>query len=276
MGDLELLGVRRLRELLRTHRIMLTKSLGQNFVVDPNTIRKVVDVAEVAPEDHVLEIGAGAGSLTLELARRARKVTALEIDERLRPILADTLADASNVEVIFDDVLRIDLASVDASKVVANLPYNIAAQTVIRVLQEAPSIQTLCVMTQREVGDRLAAKPGSKTYGLSSVLVGFHATASVAARISRNVFFPAPTVDSVLIRIERRSDRPADIEETFVSVARAAFGQRRKNIRNSLSAIAPIAEVEGALAAASIDPSSRAESLDVGDFISLSRAFVSS
>ena len=276
MGDLELLGVRRLRELLRTHRIMLTKSLGQNFVIDPNTIRKVVDVADVTREDHIFEIGAGAGSLTLELARRARKVTALEIDERLRPILADTLADASNVELVFDDVLAIDLASIDATKVVANLPYNIAAQTVIKILQEAPSIQTLCVMTQREVGDRLAAKPGSKTYGLSSVLVGFHATASTAARISRNVFFPAPNVDSVLVRIERRSDRPVEIEETYVAVARAAFGQRRKNIRNSLSAITPVTEVESALAAASIDPSSRAESLDVDDFIALSRAFVSS
>jgi 16S rRNA (adenine1518-N6/adenine1519-N6)-dimethyltransferase len=276
MGDLELLGVRRLRELLRTHRIMLTKSLGQNFVIDPNTIRKVVDVAEVTQEDHVLEIGAGAGSLTLELARRARKVTALEIDERLRPILVDTLADATNVEMIFDDVLRIDLASTDATKVVANLPYNIAAQTVIKVLQEAPSIQTLCVMTQREVGDRLAAKPGSKIYGLSSVLVGFHATASTAARISRSVFFPAPNVDSVLVRIERRSDSPTEIEETYVAVARAAFGQRRKNIRNSLSAIAPIADVEAALATASIDPTSRAESLDVGDFIALSRALASS
>ena len=272
MSDVELLGVRRLRELLRLHRIMLTKSLGQNFVVDPNTIRKVVDVADVTPEDHVLEIGAGAGSLTLELARRARKVTALEIDERLRPILADTLADASNVVVVFGDVLRIDLASIDATKIVANLPYNIAAQTVIKVLQEAPSIDSLCVMAQREVGDRLAARPGSKTYGLSSVLVGLHATASVAGRISRNVFFPAPNVDSVLVRIERRTDRPAELEKTFVSVARAAFGQRRKNIRNSLSAIASVTDVESALEAASIDPARRAESLEVSDFVALARA----
>jgi 16S rRNA (adenine1518-N6/adenine1519-N6)-dimethyltransferase len=276
MDELELLGVRRLRELLRSHRIMLTKSLGQNFVIDPNTIRKVVDVAGVTADDHVLEIGAGAGSLTLELARCARKVTALEIDERLRPILEATLADASNVDVVFEDVLRADLASVDATKVVANLPYNIAAQTVIKILQEAPSIQMLCVMTQREVGERLAAKPGSKVFGLSSVLVGFHATASIAGRISRNVFFPAPNVDSVLVRIDRRSDVPAEIEETFVSVARAAFGQRRKNVRNSLSSFAPVADVERALAASSIDPASRAESLDVDDFIDLARAFVSS
>lgn len=272
MGDAELLGVRRIRELLRTHRVMLTKSLGQNFVVDPNTIRKVVDLADVGPDDHVLEIGAGAGSLTLELAGRVRKVTALEIDERLKPILDETLAGVSNVSLSFEDVLRVDLTATDATKVVANLPYNIAAQTVIKVLQEASSVRALCVMTQREVGERLAAAPGSKVYGLSSVLVGFHATASVAGRISRNVFFPAPNVDSVLVRIERRGDRSAEIEPQFVAVARAAFGQRRKNIRNSLSAIAPIPDVERALERAGIDPTNRAESLSVDDLIAVARA----
>lgn len=272
MGDAELLGVRRIRELLRTHRVMLTKSLGQNFVVDPNTIRKIVDLADVGPDDHVLEIGAGAGSLTLELAGRVRKVTALEIDERLKPILDETLAGVSNVFLSFEDVLRVDLTATDATKIVANLPYNIAAQTVIKVLQEAASVRTLCVMTQREVGERLAAAPGSKIYGLSSVLVGFHATASMAGRISRNVFFPAPNVDSVLVRIERRDDRPTEIEPRFVAVARAAFGQRRKNIRNSLSAIAPIPDVERALERAGIDPMDRAESLSVDDLIALTRA----
>ena len=272
MDEVELLGVRRIRELLRLHRVMLTKSLGQNFVVDPNTIRKVVSLAEVGPEDHVLEIGAGAGSLTLELARRARSVTAVEIDERLKPILSETLAGVDNVEVSFEDVLSMDLAATEATKVVANLPYNIAAQTVIEVLQKAASVDTLCVMTQREVGERLAATPGSKTYGLTSVLVAFHGAASVAGRISRNVFFPAPNVDSVVVRIDRHDLYPADLSPAFVSVARAAFGQRRKNIRNSLGAVASTEEVEAALGAAGIDPSSRAESLAVTDFVALARA----
>ena len=272
MTDAELLGAKRIRELLDAHRVMLTKSLGQNFVVDPNTIRKVVALAGVTRDDHVLEIGAGAGSLTLELASRARRVTALELDERLRPVLDESLAGVRNVDVRYEDVLKADLAGIDATKVVANLPYNIAAQTVIKILQEAPGVATLCVMTQREVGERLAATPGSKTYGLTSVLVAFYASAAVASRISRNVFFPAPTVDSVLVRIDRRDARPTDLETEFVSVVRAAFGQRRKNIRNALTAIASSADVESALAAAGIDPSRRAESMDVDEFVGLTRA----
>jgi 16S rRNA (adenine1518-N6/adenine1519-N6)-dimethyltransferase len=273
MTDAELLGAKRIRELLNAHRVMLTKSLGQNFVIDPNTIRKVVDLSGVTRDDHVLEIGAGAGSLTLELAGRAHEVTALEVDERLRPVLGETLSGVRNVDIRFEDVLRADLAAVGATKVVANLPYNIAAQTVIKILQEAPGVESLCVMTQREVGERLAAVPGSKTYGLTSVLVAFYASATVASRISRNVFFPVPAVDSVLVRIDRRLDHPGAIEEGFVSVVRAAFGQRRKNIRNALTAIASSAEVESALATAAIDPSRRAESMSVGEFVELTRAF---
>lgn len=267
----ELLGAGRVRELLTRHRVMLTKSLGQNFVVDPNTIRKVVDLAGVDPDDHALEIGAGAGSLTLALSERARRVTAVEIDERLRPILQETVGDRPNVTVTFGDILDMDLAAIGATKVVANLPYNIAAQTVIKVLQEAPSVQTLCVMTQREVGERLAASPGSKVYGLTSVLVAFYARASLATRVSRNVFFPVPNVDSVLIRIEREGLRDAQVEATFIDVVRAAFGQRRKNMRNALGSIRSVDAVEGALEAAGIAPNARAEMLGVDDFIELAR-----
>ena len=272
MSSGELLGARRLRELLKAHRVMLTKSLGQNFVVDPNTIRKIADVAEVGPGDHVLEIGAGAGSLTLELVRRARRVTAIEIDQRLKPLLDDTLSAAGNVEIVYDDFLDADLTTIGATKVVANLPYNIASQSVIKVLQEAPDISTICVMTQREVGERLAAAPGSKVYGLTSVLVGFYADASVAARISRNVFFPVPGVDSVLVAIRRRTDIPMEIESTFTEIARASFGQRRKNVRNSLAGLASAAEIENALRACSIPPDSRPETLGVDEFSTLARA----
>jgi len=272
MSGPDLLGAKRIRELLDRHGIMLTKSLGQNFVVDPNTIRKVVDVAGIGPTDRVLEIGAGAGSLTLELARRAEHVTALEIDERLRGILEETLSGAANVEVLYTDVLGADLAAIDASKVVANLPYNVAAQTAIKILQEAPSIGSLCVMTQREVGERLAAGPGSKTYGLTSVLVGFYATASVAARISRNVFFPVPTVDSVLVTIARRPHIARDLEHDLVEIARAAFGQRRKNVRNTLGSLPWIRDVDAVLRAASVPADSRPETLTVDDFVALARA----
>ena len=272
--DVELLGARRIRELLNLHRVMLTKSLGQNFVIDPNTIRKVVDVAEVTDRDHVLEIGAGAGSLTLELARRAERVTALEIDERLKPVLEETIGGVANVSLVYGDVLSVDLESFGATKVVANLPYNIAAQTVIKVLQEAPGVETICAMTQREVGERLAAAPGSKAFGLSTVLVGFYGDASVASRISKNVFFPVPSVDSVLVRIARREEVATEIEDRYVAVCRAAFAQRRKNVRNSLSSIADVAEVERALSAASISPDARPETLGVNQFMALAREFL--
>jgi len=272
MTGSELLGARRIRQLLDRHRVMLTKSLGQNFVVDPNTIRKVFDVAGIERDDKVLEVGAGAGSLTLELARRTGHVTALEIDERLRAILDETIAGIENVTVVFGDVLTFDLSDVDATKVVANLPYNIAAQTVIRILQEAPAIDSLCVMTQREVGERLAATAGSKTYGLTSVLVGFYANASLVSRISRNVFFPVPKVDSVLVTVERRTDVPRDIEERYVDIARAAFGQRRKNVRNTLGAIPWVDDVDALLRAASVAPEARPETLSVEDFMALARA----
>lgn len=271
-SDAELLGARRIRELLRRHDVMLTKSLGQNFVIDPNTIRKVVEVAGVTAVDRVLEVGAGAGSLTLELARRAEHVTALEIDGRLRPILEETVAGLPNVLLTFGDILEIDLLEMDATRVVANLPYNIAAQSVIRILQEASRVTSLCVMTQREVGERLAAGPGSKKYGLSSVLVGVHATAALAGTVSRNVFFPVPGVDSVLVRIDRHDGLPAPVAERVGAIARAAFSQRRKTIRNSLSPIASSEELERALGAAGIDADRRAEELSIEEFAKLARA----
>ncbi len=270
--EAELLGARRVRDLLRRHDVMLTKSLGQNFVVDPNTIRKIVDLAQVSDEDHVLEIGAGAGSLSVALAARAATVTAVEIDDRLRPLLEETLSDVTNVEVIYTDVLALDLTAIPATKVVANLPYNIAAQTVIKVLQEAGHVESLVVMTQREVGERLAAAPRSKVYGLTSVLVGFYATASVVARVSRSVFFPAPKVDSVLVRITRHGDVERDIEGAYIQVARAAFAQRRKNVRNSLSSVWSLEVVERAVRDADVAPDARPETLGVNDFIRLAHA----
>ncbi len=272
MTDADLLGIRRIRELLDEHAVMLTKSLGQNFVVDPNTIRKVVDVAAVGRDDRVLEIGAGAGSLTLGLAARSKHVIAIEVDERLAPVLKATLEKVGNVSLRFADVLTLDLASLDVTKVVANLPYNIAAQTVIRVLQEAPQVSTMCVMTQREVGERLAAGPGSKTYGLTSVLVGFYGTAEVSSRISRNVFFPVPKVDSVLVSIHRRSDVDRDMERVYIDVARAAFGQRRKSIRNSLNGLPWMDDADELLRAAGIGADVRPETLGVDDFMKLARA----
>ncbi|MEA2461470.1 MAG: rRNA (adenine1518-N6/adenine1519-N6)-dimethyltransferase, partial [Actinomycetota bacterium] len=160
----ELLGARRVRELLDRHSIRPTKTLGQNFVIDPNTIRKTLAVADIDPNDHVLEIGAGAGSLTVGLAMSARKVTAVEVDAKLVPLLKEVTSAHANVDVIHVDALSFDVDAVQADSVVANLPYNIATLVVLRILDLAPTVRSLTVMTQREVGERLSAPPGSKIY----------------------------------------------------------------------------------------------------------------
>lgn len=270
-----LLGARRIRELLDERGIRLTKTLGQNFVIDPNTIRKMVEVAGVGPGDHVLEIGAGAGSLTLGLAATGARVTALEVDERLLPILAETLAGAPGVEVVAGDALRFDYSATDANVMVANLPYNIAATVVIQALQEGPALRRLTVMTQREVAERLAAGPGSKIYGQTSLLVAFHGIARLAGTVSRNAFYPVPNVDSSIVVIERNA--PPDVDENlFRAVVKAGFGQRRKTLRSGLAVLAgsPSAATD-LLEQAGVDPGARAESLDLDAFVRIARAFES-
>lgn len=266
-----LLGARRLRDVLDAHGVRPAKALGQNFVVDPNTIRKVIQVAQVRPTDTVLEIGAGAGSLTLGLAGAAARVIAIEVDPRLVGALEDTLAGVPNVEVVPGDALRLDLGGIAATTLVANLPYNVAVPVVLRVLEEAPQIGELVVMTQREVGERLVAAPGSKIYGQVSVMVAYFGVASLAAKISRRAFWPVPNVDSVLVRIERR-DPPGISPEALFPVIRAAFGQRRKTLRNNLASLTQ-EPIEPLLESAGVDPGARAEELPLGDFVSIAKRF---
>jgi 16S rRNA (adenine1518-N6/adenine1519-N6)-dimethyltransferase len=265
-----------LREVLEASGVRPSKALGQNFVIDPNTIRKIVDGARLSPADRVLEIGAGAGSLTLGLAAVTEGVIAVELDRYLLPVLEETVGALSNVEVVHGDALEMDLAGLDATKLVGNLPYNIATQVVLKVLEEAPQIAELTVMTQREVGERLAAGPGSKTYGQTSVMVAFYATAEVVSTISRRVFYPVPNVDSVLIRIARKPALDDVDRKLLFSVIRAAFSQRRKNLRNTLAPLAGSPEhAESVLAAAGLDPAARGETLSLSDFVTLTRSFAS-
>jgi len=265
-----LLGARRLRAAFEARDLRPTKALGQNFVVDPNTIRKVVDVAGVEPTDRVLEVGAGAGSLTLGLAAAAKHVTALEFDRRLLPVLDEMLAGVTNVDVVAADVLEIDLSTIDAGILVANLPYNIAVPVVVRVLEQAPDVQTLVVMTQREVGERLVAGPGSKTYGQVSVIVRYFARASLAAKVSRQAFWPVPNVDSVLVRLERVAPPTGTDRSHLFRVIKAGFAQRRKTLRNALAA-AGFSQVEAAMAAAGVAPTARAEDLELAHFVLLAQ-----
>ena len=267
--DRGLLGARRLREVFDAHGVRPTKALGQNFVVDPNTIRKVVSVAQTLPTDRVLEIGAGGGSLTLGLAAAAERVIAVEYDRRLLPVLAETLQGHDNIEIVAADALELPLAGLDANKLVANLPYNIAVPVVMRVLEEAPQISELVVMTQREVGERLVAGPGSKAYGQVSVVVGYFAQASLAAKVSRRAFFPVPGVDSVLVRLTRR--RPPDVErERLFPLIRGGFGQRRKTLRNALGGDAG-RELEEVLISLGLAPGVRAEQLRLEDFVAIAK-----
>ena len=254
-----------MRELLREHGIRPTKGLGQNFVVDPNTIRKVIDAADLDPTDEVVEIGAGCGSLTLGLVAAASRVVAVEVDARLVELLRRVTSGVSNVEIVQADALRLDLDALGVSKLVGNLPYNVAATLVVHVLESCASIRQLTVMTQREVGERLAAEPGSKVYGKTSVIVGFHASARLVGRVSRLAFFPhlwdpnwvgvawLPEVDPRLFR----------------RVVRAAFSQRRKMLRGTLAPVLG-GDVDEILVAAGVDPDARPEALGWEGFVAIS------
>ena len=272
--DAGLLGARRLRRALEERGIRPTKALGQNFVIDPNTIRKVVAVASVGPNDRVLEIGAGAGSLTLGLAAASGHVIAVEFDRKLVPVLEEMLASVDNVEVVVADALELDLRSIEASKLVANLPYNIAVPVVVKVLEEAPQIRELVVMTQREVGERLVAVPGTKAYGQVSVIVRYFTTAAIAARISRRAFYPVPGVDSVLVRLTRHETPDVDADRLFPLI-RAAFSQRRKTLRNALAG-SGIEVGDRQLEQAGLAPGVRGEQLALDDFLRLARTLAGS
>ena len=263
----ELLGAARLRNLLARHGIRPARSLGQNFVIDPNTIRKVVAAASLDPNDRVLEIGPGAGSLTLALAAGGRSVIAVEKDARLLPALEEAMAGAKNVEIVAADAMTLDLSKLDVNKLVANLPYNIAASIVLKALEEAPRIDQFTVMTQKEVGERLLAAPGSKVYGQISVLLAYFARGQIAATVSRRAFYPVPRVDSVLVRLFRRRTLPDADWRTFSSIVKAAFSQRRKTLRNSLSSMMDAARAGELLAAAGVDPTDRAESVDMNAYV---------
>ena len=272
MNAPELLGARALRELLSSGDVRPRKRYGQNFVVDPNTIRKVLDVAALDGSSRVLEIGAGVGSLTLGLASIAGQVTAVEIDDRLIPLLQRTMEERNNVDIVHADVMDMDLARLRANVVVANLPYNLAATIVLKLLMDAPSVERLTVMVQREVGERLVASAGSKIYGQTSVLLAFYASARIAAQVSKRAFYPVPDVDSVLVRIERRSTPDVDAS-AFHDVVRAAFSQRRKTLRNSLASLTPEAATAFDDSGVSLDL--RAEDVELDGYVALARALAS-
>jgi 16S rRNA (adenine1518-N6/adenine1519-N6)-dimethyltransferase len=260
------LTARELRELLDAHDLRPSRALGQNFVVDANTVRRVAQLAGVGPGDRVVEIGAGLGSLTLALAETGAEVTAIEIDKYLVPILRDTV-EPLGVRVVEADATRLDWTEVLGSprgwSLVANLPYNVATPLVLDVLDHVRTIERMLVMVQREVGERLAAAPGDAAYGIPSVKVAYWATAEVVGRVPATVFVPRPRVESVLVRVVRR-DQPAVTAdpEVLFSLVRRAFGQRRKMLRRSLNgAVTP-----DEFARAGVSPEARPEQIGIDEW----------
>lgn len=271
----ELLTPATIRRLLDAHGIAPRKAAGQNFVIDQNTVRKIVRDAGVAAGDVVLEVGPGLGSLTLALADAADRVVAVEIDSGLVAALAEVLDGVRNVEIVHADAMRTDLGALvggGPARFVANLPYNIATPLVLEVLEEE-AFTDLFVMVQREVGQRWAAGVGDPSYGAVSVKLALAARAEVVAQVPRTVFYPVPNVDSVTVRIVRHPDaRPRDERARVSRVVDRAFGQRRKTLRNSLRSAADAGTLAAAFDAAGIDPGRRAEELDVDDFVRLADA----
>ena len=278
MASSQLLGPVEIRALAEELDITPTKKLGQNFVHDPNTVRRIVAAAELSPEDTVVEVGPGLGSLTLGLLEVASQVTALEIDPRLAQRLPQTVQTYAPEHVSKLTVANIDALTVTPEDVavaptalVANLPYNVSVPVLLHLLEQFPSIRRVLVMVQKEVADRLAATPGSKIYGVPSVKAAFYGEVSRAGTIGKHVFWPAPNIASGLVRIDVTADaaRRAQREAVFPRID-AAFSQRRKTLRSTLAQVygTPQAAKE-ALRAAGIDPGLRGEKLAVDDFLRL-------
>ncbi len=262
---------REVSELLSRNGIRPSRALGQNFVVDPNTVRRIARLAGVGPGDRVVEIGAGLGSLTLALAATGAIVVAVELDRYIVPVLR-SLVEPKGVRVVEGDALRLDWAELlrdtdtetdghDGPWVlVANLPYNVATPLVLTLLEKAPMIGRMLVMVQREAGERFAAGPGDDAYGAVSVKLAYRARASVVGRVPATVFVPQPNVESVLVSVERRPAPAVEVDEArFFTLVEAGFAHRRKMLRGALAGLVD----EAAFATAGVRPEARAEELDV-------------
>lgn len=278
MDGVRLLGAADVRSLAQRLDIAPTKKLGQNFVHDANTVRRIVRLADVQPGERVLEIGPGLGSLTLGLLEAGARVTAVELDRRLAAALPGTVGElapaaAGRITVVEGDALRVPIPD-EPVRLVANLPYNVSVPVLLRLLADVPSLAAAVVMVQAEVGERLAAPPGSKTYGSPSVKAAWYGRCAIAGTVPRAVFWPVPNVDSVLVRVERGT-APGDeaLRERVFRLVDAAFAQRRKTLRQALAAAVGGTAAAGALLTrAGIDPGERGERLGIQAFVALAEA----
>lgn len=275
------------REILQKHGLTLKKSLGQNFLTEPNILHKIVATAGITEETNVIEVGPGIGALTEVLAKSAHQVLAFEIDDRLIPVLADTLEAYDNVRIVSQDVLKADLTTLVAQefpqdfplKVVANLPYYVTTPIMMYFLESEVKISQMIVMMQREVADRINARPGSKAYGSLSIAVQYYMDTKVAFIVPKTVFMPQPNVDSAILKLTRRSQPRVQVtnEKAFFRLTKAAFEQRRKTLWNNLQHAYgkdPLTKewLQKSLLQAGIDPQRRGETLSLEEFAALSNA----
>lgn len=275
----------RTKEILAKHGFTFKKSLGQNFLTEPNILRKIVATAAIDDQTNVIEVGPGIGALTEQLAKHARQVLAFEIDDRLIPVLQDTLAPYSNIQVIHQDVLQADLSTMIREaftderpiKVVANLPYYITTPIMMHFLESQAAIQEMVVMMQKEVADRISAVPGTKAYGSLSIAVQYYMEAELAFIVPKTVFVPQPNVDSAILKLTRRATPAVEVtdEKEFFKLTKAAFQLRRKtlwnNLQNSYGKDEKTKEwLKASLAASEIDPTRRGETLSLAEFARLS------
>lgn len=271
-----------IKDVMTRHGFSFSKSLGQNFIIDPSVCPRIAEESEIDNDTGVIEIGAGIGVLTSELAKRAKKVVCIELDSRLLPVLDETLCDFDNIEIINDDVLKVDLKKLIEENfggmkvaVCANLPYYITSPIIMKLLESKLPIQSVTVMVQREAADRLCAQVGSRDAGAVTVAVNYYAEAEKLFNVSRGAFMPSPNVDSAVIRLNLRKEPPLKVENEkfFFTLVKSAFGQRRKTASNSISAGTgiPKQQVISALESAGFSPNVRAESFTMEDFEKLSR-----
>lgn len=283
---MELTNIGVIKELFERHGFSFTKSLGQNFLINPAVCPKIAELGGAKPGVCALEIGTGVGVLTKELAMRCDKVIAVEIDTSLKPILEETLADFDNVEIVFADVMETDLAALLAEKaggletiVCANLPYYITSPVIMKVLESRLPVTAMTVMVQKEAADRICAKPGTRDCGAISCAVSYYSEPQLLFKVGRGSFMPSPNVDSAVIRLNVKpaADIPPEEEKLLFRIIRASFSQRRKQIANPLSGELHISksELSALMESAGIKPTARAEELTLEDFGRLAKAVIS-
>ena len=269
------------KEVVNKHNFKFSKSLGQNFLIDDNVIDRILEGARLSETDRIIEVGPGIGTLTREMGKVAENVVAIEIDKTLIPILKETLADLDNVEVVNEDILKVDVQGLineklngGPVKLVANLPYYITTPIVMKFLEEDIPVTDIVVMVQKEVADRMNAKPSTKDYGALSVAVQYYCDTEIVAKSPRHMFVPQPNVDSIVIGLHVRDEKKyvVDNEEIFFKTVKASFGQRRKTLLNSLGGLGFLSkdQIREALQAANIDEKRRGETLSIDEFANLS------